>query len=111
MMRKNESIDAKTRATIENSLRELVPWDDLRAQYVEAVVGALEPTHSAGAIRRRIASDIKAGFKDGYATGQKGNRFSPWHDMIWRWSNTFKTITATKASPEAQERFSRYNDV
>lgn len=110
-MRRNESIDAKTRSVIEDSLRELVPWDDLRGQYVDAVVTALEPTHSAGAIRRRIIGDIKAGFKDGYATGQKSNRFSAWHDMVWKWSNTFKTITAMKANPETQERFSRYNDV
>lgn len=110
-MRSNEKADARIRGLVEQALAGVVPQDELRAECVEAVVRALEPTFGAAATRRRYMNDVKSGFKDGYLSGQKSGRFSPWHDAIWRWSATFRAMTAKREDARDEERLSRYNDV
>jgi len=110
-MRTNEKIDARIREIVEASLRDAIPQDDARAAAVDSVVAGLEGTHGATALRRRLLSDMKAAFKEGFATGQRAGRYSSWHDAIWRWSTTNRTATERKLDPQDQSRHARFNDV
>lgn len=106
----NEKIDAKLKDAISEVLASMVPADKLD-ESVGTMLGALTPVIGAAAIRRRIASDMRASFKEGFMTGKLAGKFSHWHDIIWRNSSIFNLIKESKdeESQMIQERYSQYN--
>lgn len=110
-VRTNDRIDARIREIVEASLADAIPQDDARAAAAVSVMEGLMASHGAAAMRRRYLSDMKSSFKDGFKSGQKSSRFSPWHDAIWRWSATNRIATERKLDEQDQQRHARYNDV
>jgi hypothetical protein len=106
------SIDESIRRRIVAELQ-ACPHEDVEAK-ADRLLAALQPVVGAAAQRRRNESSMKAAFKEGFLTGQKASRFSPWHSVIWVNSVLFRRMrdeTRTPGSDEAALRFARYNDV
>jgi hypothetical protein len=110
-MRTNDGVDERFRRVVEKALEDTVACPVARTASVEAVMTALESTHGAAATRRRYLADLKAALKDGFRMGQKASRFDRWHDSIWSWSMTNRTIAKSRQGAVSQERLSRFNDV
>lgn len=110
----------RTASTIDQSIRrrivaelEASAGDDIESR-ADRILSALQPVVGAAAQRRRNESSMRAAFKEGFLTGQKASRFSPWHSVIWVNSKLFRRMredTRTPGSDEAALRFARYNDV
>jgi hypothetical protein len=80
----------------------------------EAVLRAIIPVVGHVAQRRRSESSMRAAFQEGFRTGQRAGRFSPWHSIIWTQSMIFRRIRAEREQPgleEATSRYARFNDV
>ena len=112
MTRTTCSIDQSIRRRIVAEL-ETCPQEDVDAK-ADRILSALQPVVGAAAQRRRNESSMRAAFKEGFLTGQKASRFSPWHSVIWVNSVLFRRMreeTRKPGSDEAALRFARYNDV
>ncbi len=106
----NEKIDARLKAVISDTLSTMVPAEKLDKS-VEAMLEAMTPIVGAAAIRRRLASDLRASFREGFMTGKLAGKFSHWHDIIWRNSSIFKLLkdSNNEEALKIQERYSQYN--
>lgn len=80
----------------------------------EAVLKAIIPVVGHVAQRRRAESSMRGAFQEGFRTGQRAGRFSPWHSIIWTQSHFFKRLRTEREQPgleEATTRYARFNDV
>lgn len=104
----DESIRLRILAALE-AVQEATPEDQ-----TEAVLRAIIPVVGHVAQRRRSESSMRAAFQEGFRTGQRAGRFSPWHSIIWTQSVIFKRMSAEREQPgleEANSRYARFNDV
>ena len=111
-MAKTPKIDESLRLRILSALQaaEGATSDD----QTEAVLHAIIPVVGHVAQRRRSESSMRAAFQEGFRTGQRAGRFSPWHSIIWTQSLFFKRLRTEREQPgleEATSRYARFNDV
>lgn len=106
----NEKIDERLKTVISDVLATMVPSDKLDKS-VETMLEAMTPVVGAAAVRRRLSSDLRASFREGFMTGKLAGRFSHWHDIIWRNSSIFKLLkdSNNEETQKIQERYSQYN--
>lgn len=109
-MKKSEAIDERIRALVDEGLIEAMPDEESRRPIVDAVMAKLEPAYGAIAQRRRMTSDLRAAFKDGFLLGRTFGKFGRWHTEIWNRSNTAMQLRAVaNDTGKVRERFARYN--
>jgi hypothetical protein len=108
-MTQTERFDQRIRQLVEEAVVGVAGEDD-RGRIVAAVLAKLEPSFGAAAQRRRLVSELRAAYKDGYMTGRLAGKFSRWHGEIWNRSQTALRLRRPAAKDaEADARFARYN--
>jgi hypothetical protein len=110
-MATDDRIDGRMRELVQKAMAEAVPEDETaRDRLTETVLAHLQPAFGAKAQRRRLISELRAAYKEGFLTGRNAGRFSRWHSEIWnRSALAMKLRNPSKADADAQERYARYN--
>lgn len=110
MIKTNARMDEGLERTVRKAVMAHVPDREQAEAIIADLTKEMMPAYGATSLRRRAAADIRGAFKDGFGLGKNASRFSRWHDMIWRGSETFRRMTAMASdNTGAIERFSRFN--
>jgi len=110
-MKKTETIDARVRDLVEQGLAEAILDEDQRNAAANAVMAKLKPVYGAAAMRRRMFSDMRGAFKEGFMSGRMAGRFSAWHSEIWNHSRLARGLReAVLPGAGAEIRYAKYNE-
>lgn len=110
-MARNDKVDERVRELVADALAGALPDDETQAAALtETVLTALHPAFGAAAQRRRLVSELRAAYKEGFLAGRAAGRFARWHSEIWNKSAiAMRLRKPNKADAEAQVRYARYN--
>lgn len=109
-MNRIEEQDARIRELVTQGLVDAIPDDKARTAAVEAVMASLAPVYGAAAMKRRITSELRSAFKDGFMLGKTFGRFTRWHGDYWNKSETARQLrTPANDTVQQTSRYARYN--